>query len=198
MKRCLFNLLMVLSLLLCVAVMALWVRSTIVSDVVCATRDGDILQTYTLRTLRGGFQFEAYRRELRRPHPWLSHASWEWETMNPQGQPLWTPPLREGLFDYLHLRPVPPPGALDSPSLTVRADRADDGLYVNTWRGAVAPYWPLCAAAAVAPAVRLLATIRLPLRGRGHQDGLCPRCGYDLRATPDRCPECGTGAQAPT
>jgi hypothetical protein len=52
------------------------------------------------------------------------------------------------------------------------------------------PIWiPLLLSAAL-PAAWL---IRRRTGYRWHL-GLCPRCGYDLRATPDRCPECGFSA----
>jgi hypothetical protein len=50
------------------------------------------------------------------------------------------------------------------------------------------PCWMLVVLFAALPAARFAWARRRRLRD---ERGLCPSCGYDLRATPDRCPECG-------
>jgi hypothetical protein len=53
------------------------------------------------------------------------------------------------------------------------------------------PHWALLLITGAPP---LLAAGVIPraLRRRRWRRGLCGVCGYDLRATGDRCPECGT------
>jgi hypothetical protein len=50
------------------------------------------------------------------------------------------------------------------------------------------PYWFPAALFAITPALWLKRELKW-LRGRAV--GRCRACGYDMRATPDRCPECG-------
>jgi hypothetical protein len=52
------------------------------------------------------------------------------------------------------------------------------------------PYWLLLAVASPR-SVRWWRERRLRIR-RTAAAGLCASCGYDLRHSPDRCPECGT------
>jgi hypothetical protein len=53
------------------------------------------------------------------------------------------------------------------------------------------PYWAPLFAGAVLPLIVLRRAAREHRRRRAARRGICPTCGYDLRATPDRCPECG-------
>ena len=53
----------------------------------------------------------------------------------------------------------------------------------------VVPYWAVVPPLAALPVTWL---VRRHHHRRRVRAGLCPACGYDLRATPDRCPECGT------
>jgi hypothetical protein len=57
------------------------------------------------------------------------------------------------------------------------------------------PYWMPVAVFAALPVSRYWRKAR---RQRRQELGLCVSCGYDLRATAGRCPECGGVATAPT
>jgi hypothetical protein len=95
--------------------------------------------------------------------------------------------------------PVPPPSLLPLTAERVaghalggfRVGR-DKPSTVSWWAraAAVIPHYALCVLLSILPLARVVWLIRS--RRRTRDKNACPVCGYDLRATPDRCPECGT------
>jgi hypothetical protein len=62
-------------------------------------------------------------------------------------------------------------------------------LWMIPWRALTVPYVVLAAATAVLPVGWVMRVARSRRRIR---HGLCRACGYDLRFSAERCPECGT------
>jgi hypothetical protein len=146
MPRRLLNCLTALSLLLCVAVAALWVRSYGCSDEITYRGPKEAVK---IRSNGGTFYFIRSRFKL--VIPGWSH-----------------------IFNSRYY-----------PAESGWLDRAD-----VTWR---APYFSLFTWTALLPGWRYLLPWLRARRDR-RSPGVCRSCGYDLRATPERCPECGTAA----
>jgi hypothetical protein len=142
------------------------------------------VEWFTVRTSDGGLLLRWDRRDYTGPGPPPPDArapALAWERSEP-----------------VPLAALYPPGSLlqragfrltRSRTLYGSTAEAHDG------RTLAFPFWAIAAACAALPAALVL---RRRTARRRARLGLCPACGYDLRATPDRCPECGTIAPANT
>jgi hypothetical protein len=188
------NTLALLSLVLSVATAVLWVRSDFVSDRVgydtayagerrwrslsASQENGYVflsVETMTLDT-PGGFQMLL--------HDWagnlgLTHAS---HPANPTVVPLGY----KGHFGF-EMRT----DQWTKHAMQVRPQRQDHG-YLHAVRTSLAlSHARVLALLTVAPAVWGVGWWRRRRAARAAQRR-CATCGYDMRATPERCPECGT------
>ena len=185
MTRPVLNLLTALSLLLCVAVVALWVRSYFAADTV--------RRTYIPDLHRHGVNLQAdFNRGMAR----LSRYD-IWSHDTPDFPVDHTPMLTSRYPRRYSHEPRPPERTADRYLLGFRYEDKTTSLwtaYTDRTRAVVVPLWVGVAVFGALPARAL----RHRLRGlRKANKGLCPTCGYDLRATPGRCPECGTVAMTP-
>jgi hypothetical protein len=104
----------------------------------------------------------------------------------------WSPFYSTKLAEYPYFRM----GSGDKPvwggfkhSVFTEPDPAHDRPKRLSWQ-VVVPFWAICALTAPWP----LISVWRCRRRRRFVAGCCQVCGYDLRATPDRCPECGSVA----
>jgi hypothetical protein len=189
MLRRLFTVLSVLSLMLCTAVVVLWVRSYSAGEKVSygwTVPPESRAVTLLAYTNRGMLYLSRYDVSCSGPVPpefWGDPAGrLQWERYRPY------PPLAPADRYLLGFRSTDASRAtpLTDPPGVARAER---------WRIVAVPLWVPWLGLGVWPAARLW----LWHRSRGARrlaKGLCPSCGYDLRATPGRCPECGTAVAA--
>ena len=177
--RRLFTFCSAVSLLLCVAVCVLWARSHWVSD--------------QFRWVERGNDeaFTTYDRSVLLGRGLLIYGEWVFPSGDPLYAVRWERKLKAtGMAPYV--RSGPYSSFWDRRgTLGFMAERRHHGAL---W--AAVPFWflALCFAVPALPAV-LTITRRVGC-ARRHRTGACRMCGYDLRATPGRCPECGTAAAA--
>jgi hypothetical protein len=88
---------------------------------------------------------------------------------------------------FVSFRPDGQPADMDD-----GVSRGEDNRITVTCRQLTLPHWATVPPLSVLPLARAAAlAFQRRRRRRRCRLGLCTTCGYDLRATPTRCPECG-------
>jgi hypothetical protein len=178
--RILINTLAALSLLLCVVAAVLWARSYVRYELLVYVAGVD-----------GGNWTDYRKLEL-----WSSQGTLRlmWSRLiDSYAHSLRTAP-RRGRDIQWESRPDRVRPSSTQPAWDLGSQRSYSGTppaYSNLrdYRWVTCPHWIVVVATAAPPLVCLELW---RVRRRRARAGLCPKCGYDLRATPDRCPECGT------
>jgi hypothetical protein len=136
---------------------------------------------FNLRTFGGGLLVRWDRREFGSPQP-------------PDLVPPTTTWERSEAVSLAAL--YPPQSAAERAGFRLDRDSVFIGSIAEVRRHvAIAfPFWAAAAVFGVLPGAWVL---RRQASRRRVRAGMCGACGYDLRATPDRCPECGTLASRP-
>lgn len=116
---------------------------------------------------------------------WSEHSDegplpslWRWYSFDPIYPAI--DPARGAIWGFDYLIAPSRPGS--QPFRSTAAQR---------YLAIVFPYWLPALLLAIPGALCIRSIIRSRTNPR---PGHCAQCGYDLRATPDRCPECGTPA----
>jgi hypothetical protein len=184
--RHLFTLCSAASLLLCLAVCVLWVRSYFSEDsVIAADRTPD--SRLRIRQLSNRMGVLAHDESSYDTRYFVVTRSAEVEMEST---------ARLTLFGISLCSNEPAPdrvlvAAAPDSVAGLRWVRYDEDPLRMHGRMVWVPHWLLLLLFGLTPAARAVAAARRSLR---RANGLCPRCGYDLRATPGRCPECGAEA----
>jgi hypothetical protein len=195
-RRRLFTFFSTLSLLLCAAVCVLWARSHRVYE-----QFGRITPDHGAVIFRFAAGRVHFARHSYWDHTFSLDQSWEWHRV----QTSWRWPMYvyqrapDETFGFAHYVGSAWiwPGHL-YPQVNTRAlpPRSDPRWWRDDYRAWVVPHGFLAALTAALPLLWLVRRRPWRRRERRRGKGLCPSCGYDVRATPERCPECGAAAPA--